>query len=72
MGKINWPVKWTSKTNYVDIDTGEQLTRYNAKTNYKTIQTHKHAKFTNATKTQGFIEYTKLCRHKRQGQLPFA
>ena len=27
-------IRWTSKTIFVDIDTGEILTKHNAKTNY--------------------------------------
>lgn len=62
---------WKSKTIYVDIDTGEQITKHNAKTYYKKIKTDKHGKYTNFNKTAGLIEYTIQCRHKKQGELPF-
>lgn len=50
--KVTWPVKWTSKTIYLDEETGEQLTKHNATTNYVTIKTDKHARFTNTNKAQ--------------------
>lgn len=66
-----WPTIWKSKTINVDIDTGEQISKYNAKQNYKKIKTDKHAKYTNKNRTSGLIEYTINWRHKRQGELPF-
>lgn len=68
---MKWPVKWTSKTIHVDIDTGEQITKHNAKTNYTKIKTIKHATFSNESKTRGIIEWTTLYRNRKQGELPF-
>lgn len=59
--KITWPITWTSKTVYVDMDTGEQITKHNALNNYIIIKTDKHAKL-NANKTAGRIEYTRRCK----------
>lgn len=68
---MKWPVHYTYNTIYVDIDTGEQITKHNFKQNYKRISTDTHEKFTNATKTRKHIERTVRARHKRQGELPF-
>lgn len=68
---MKWPVIWTSKSIHVDIDTGEEITKHNAKTNYSKIKTIKHAKFNNESKTKGSIEYTILYRNRKQQELPF-
>lgn len=58
-------VKWTSYIKYVDLQTGEEITKQNAQTNYIKIKTKKHATL-NATQTHGTVEYTIECRRKPQ------
>ena len=50
--------RWVSKKIYVDIDTGEELTKFNAEQNYILIGTDKHVKL-NRNKTFGYITWIK-------------
>lgn len=59
----NGKIRWSSNTIYVDIDTGERITQIDAKQNYITLKSSKHATINN-TKTKGHVEYTKQCRRK--------
>lgn len=62
-------IKWNSNTKYVDIETGEAITKYQfGRNNYIIIKTEKHVTF-NTNKTIGYIEYTKQCRRNPQGKL---
>lgn len=54
---------WRTYTKYVDIDTGEEITKHNFKTNYYHISTKKHGTL-NANKSKGTIEYTIIGRQK--------
>lgn len=62
-------IKWNSNTIYIDVETGEIITKYRTeKDNYVIIKTTKNVKF-NTNKTIGYIEYTKQCRRNTQQQL---
>ena len=63
-------IRWTSKTIFVDIDTGEILTKHNAKTNYLIIKKTKNAEV-NTIGTAGTIIWTNECRKSRQGNFGF-
>ena len=55
--------RWKSKSRYVDIDTGEELTKRNAETNYIYIASDKHTEL-NRNETFGFITWTKkFCKN---------
>ena len=51
-------IRWISKSRYVDIDTGEELTKHNAETNYIYIGSDKHTELSR-NETFGFITWTK-------------
>lgn len=59
---------WTSRTIYVDIETGEIITKEEAKKNYNVVKTTKVSKL-NPNKTHGTTEFTRQCRKKQQGKL---
>lgn len=59
-------LKWTSTSQYVDVDTGEILTKKEVKENYKVIKTIK--KIEHGTE-YGYIKYTNECRKSTQGKL---
>lgn len=65
-------IRWTAITNYVDIDTGQVLTKKIAtdKNKYIKIKTEKYGTVNNV-KTRGTIEYTVECRKQPQQKLPF-
>lgn len=50
--------RWISKSVYVDLDTGEEITKWNAEKDYLHVGTDKHVKF-NYNKTCGYITFTK-------------
>ena len=60
------PIIWTHETHRVDIHTGEELTKHEAKINYKYINTDEHIKL-NPNKTRGHI--TRISRYQRKAQL---
>lgn len=62
--------RWTTTIKYVDIDTGELIRNYRTQKGkeYITIKIKKEIKY-NDTKTQGTVEYTKLCRRNPQTRL---
>lgn len=64
----NTAIHWTSNTKWVDLDTGEEITKHNAQSNYIKIKTVKNAKI-NDIKTRGHIEYINECRKSRQTKL---
>lgn len=68
MEKQIHPIRWKSKTIYVDMATGEQITKRNAEKNYSIIKTLKNVTL-NYLKTAGNIEYTKQCRSRQQLEL---
>lgn len=72
MNDIPAGCQYTSKTTFVDADTGEILRRENAinPDKYIIIKTHKKTTY-NANKTIGNIEYTRECRRQPQTKLPF-
>lgn len=57
--------KWISKTEYVDIETGEVINNKEVK-NYIIINKKKHVKFEN---NAGTITWTNECRKSKQGRL---
>lgn len=61
---------WTSSSKYVDLDTGEELTKHRYKTSYIHEKTDKNVRL-NKHKTQGHIEYINGGRRSTQGELPF-
>lgn len=62
-------IKWSSVTTYVDIETGEEMTKYKTELkNYITIKTIKKITFSK-NKTQGYIEYTKQVKRNPQLKL---
>lgn len=62
-----WPITWSSNTKYVDIDTGEEITKHQSK-EYLKLKKDKYVKL-NKNKTSGHIEYTIKCRKHPQGKL---
>jgi len=64
----NTAIHWSSSSKHVDLDTGEQITKYNAEQNYLKIQTKKYATI-NTNKTKGHIEYVIGYRRNPQGKL---
>jgi len=64
----NTAIHWSSNSKYVDTETGEQITKYNAEQNYIKIQTKKHATI-NINKTKGHIEYVHEYRRNPQRKL---
>lgn len=64
--------RWVNKTVRVDIDTGEQLTELQVKKYYKIVRSLKpKITYTNANKTIGTREFTKLYRNRNQTELQF-
>lgn len=61
-------IHWKSESKYVDIDTGEEITKHNAATNYIKIKLSKHVQI-NEIKTKGTIYYIHECRKQPQGKL---
>lgn len=59
------PIMWTHTTIYVDIHTGEQITKYIAKTQYKIIKHDEHITL-NKNATRGHIERTNECQRNPQ------
>lgn len=61
---------WTSKTEYYDVDTGDQISKNKAedKTKYIKIKTNKNVKI-NEHQTRGTIEYTIECKKQPQTRL---
>lgn len=60
--------RWTSKTEYYDIETGEQITETQFKRHYIKHKTNKYAEL-NHNKTKGHIRYTIEARRKPQLKL---
>lgn len=54
-------IMWKSHTKFVDKQTGEEISRWNAETNYIIIKTSKHVTF-NYNKTKAMVEYTTECQ----------
>jgi len=65
---MNTAIHWTSNSKYVDTETGEEITKYNATRNYITKKIKKHVKI-NDIKTKGHIEYVHECRRNPQREL---
>lgn len=66
---MNHPViKWTTTVEYYDQQTGEQLTKNNANTNYYVVKTDKKTEFNN-NKTIGHVTIYKTCALKPQLKL---
>lgn len=64
--------RWVNKTIRVDIDTGALITEQDAKKYYRIVRNLKpKITYTNANKTIGTREFTKLYRNRQQGELPF-
>lgn len=59
-------IRWSTKTTYIDIDSGEILTIEQVKNNYTKIKTKKNA---TVRKTTGLIEFTVECRESKQLKL---
>lgn len=66
----NTAIHWSSSSKWVDVETGEEITKHNAITNYIKLKTSKHVKL-NENKTKGHIEYTNECRRNPQSKLSF-
>lgn len=66
-------IRWKAQAKYVDIDTGEILTRKDGedKTKYIIIKTTKNETEYNHNKTAATIHYTKQCRKQPQQQFKF-
>lgn len=63
--------KWTSTTQYVDLETGEVLTKKIATRDYKTINITKKVKVygNNTNHACGYITWIHECRPTKQGKL---
>lgn len=67
-------MKWITKNEYYDLETGDQLKEKDAKDNYyvvrktKKITTHKYT-LNGKQNTIGHITYFNECRPTRQGRL---
>ena len=59
--------KWTSSSNYIDIETGEKIEKQIAKKYYRIIKTNKNVK--DISEQSGHIEYIIECRRKEQLEL---
>lgn len=66
--KRNYGTRWTTKSTYVDIQSGEELTKHRAKTEYIIINKTKRT-IINGNKTRGCIEVTNECIRQQQGKL---
>lgn len=53
-------IKWTSQTEYVDIDTGEIITKKQQEKEYIIIKTKKHVKINNENNIAR-VRYTNEC-----------
>lgn len=58
-------IRWTSETIYVDIDTGEQLTKNQVRLEYTIIITKSEWSL-NPIKTHGKRTYIRQCRKRQQ------
>lgn len=65
---MNPIIRWIHTTKYVDITTGEEITKSNASRNYIIIKNKKYVTF-NQSKTIGTVEHTKECQRDPQGKL---
>lgn len=61
-------IRWTSNTLYVDIETGEQLTKNEVRLKYTIINTTSDWTL-NKIKTHGKKTYIKQCTKSQQGRL---
>lgn len=61
---------WTSKTTYVDIETGEQLTKHTYQKHYYHITTKLETTI-NKNRNHGHKQYTKIGRRKPEQQKLF-
>lgn len=59
-------VNWKTKSEYVDIDTGEQLTKEEVIKQYIIIKKRKHSE---KYKSTGVTTITNECRRTNQGKL---
>lgn len=64
----NTGIKWTARTKYVDIETGELIKPEHIKDYYIIITIDKYT-WVNQKKTHGQIEYTKQCRRNPQQRI---
>lgn len=61
-------ITWTTRNRYVDIHTGEELTKHQVKLNYITLtKTKRHE--VNYNRTRGIVEITNECERTIQGKL---
>lgn len=64
-------IRWyTGTTTYVDINTGEEITKHKAKTEYTKLKTDEYYTY-NYNQTIGFKHYTIRCGPKSQLSLKF-
>lgn len=61
-------IRWTSHTEYYDIQDGVQISKTDAKKNYIKLKTTKHVKI-NEIRTAGVIKYTVECKKHPQLKL---
>lgn len=58
--------RWTSKSQYFDVENGEEISRQNALKNYNILKTRKTVKIENY---HGYINYEHECSRKNQLKL---